>query len=767
MKKVLSVLLAALVLSTISYAAAANNIEIIINGEKQQFDQMPIIYEGTTLVPLRGVFEKFGADVNWVPDKRSVIILKGETNIKLAADSSIAVLNGKKTEIDVPPIILNGRLMVPVRFAAENLGVNVSWDETTQTVTLEKPDTKAGVINALREFDNLFDGDTISNWVYDLYDPEEGGFCFSKSAVGNLKYGPTIEGTYDTISIMNFMGLRGPVKDLPEPILSRLMNFLNERQDEASGYFYDKQFGNDINSAKLGRDLSMATSLYEYAGQTPPYPYPAQRLKATQQNGENNSSAEVKGANFLGSLEKTMEWVKSFDWTTSTGMWAAGNSIDPYFDSFKELGYLKDVLDFISSKQNPETGMWGDEISYAAVSGGAKFSSGYAMGVVPYPNLDKLLKSVGKIIENDKPENISHMWNVVIACSRGMRGYDKIPDEWTEALDQSIESIIREITYQLDKHFRRADGMFGYVKDSLSSGVTQGYQAAAPNMDEADTNSMVMLLNTRKELYNLAKLECPLICDGQKDEFLMRLGSKSPLQYYMPETVYETWEEDFGNSEICKKEIDLGFNSGSYKTLGAPYRNDDTGAWMLSPGDGFKCSIAKDDDNYLNKLLCIEKSNDGNCFLNRTDNNVPKTVDKFTIEYKFNIENLSGGFNVLNGVILQTTFVSSAGRVKLGFRKDGGSAVNEICTIDTGVWYDYKYEYEVQKDGSVLSKIYIDDKLVKETDIYDDSSTNTQQKMLRYGYTNGNPGRYWQLYAFTGSQMKLLIDDYKLTYALG
>ena len=179
--------------------------------------------------------------VNWVPDKRSVIILKAETNIKLAADSSIAVLNGKKTEIDVPPIILNGRLMVPVRFAAENLGVNVSWDETTQTVTLEKPDTKAGVINALREFDNLFDGDTISNWVYDLYDPEEGGFCFSKSAVGNLKYGPTIEGTYDTISIMNFMGLRGPVKDLPEPILSRLMNFLNERQDEASGYFYDKQ----------------------------------------------------------------------------------------------------------------------------------------------------------------------------------------------------------------------------------------------------------------------------------------------------------------------------------------------------------------------------------------------------------------------------------------------------------------------------------------------------------------------------------------------
>lgn len=40
---------------------------------------------------------------------------------------------------DVPPQIVNGRVMVPLRFVAEALGMEVSWDNATRTVWVKRP----------------------------------------------------------------------------------------------------------------------------------------------------------------------------------------------------------------------------------------------------------------------------------------------------------------------------------------------------------------------------------------------------------------------------------------------------------------------------------------------------------------------------------------------------------------------------------------------------------------------------------------------------
>jgi len=47
-------------------------------------------------------------------------------------------VGGRTVKLDVPPTITNGRTLVPLRFVAENLGLTVSWDEVTRTVTLIK-----------------------------------------------------------------------------------------------------------------------------------------------------------------------------------------------------------------------------------------------------------------------------------------------------------------------------------------------------------------------------------------------------------------------------------------------------------------------------------------------------------------------------------------------------------------------------------------------------------------------------------------------------
>ena len=49
------------------------------------------------------------------------------------------LVNGRQLESDVPPVIMDGRTLLPVRAVSEALGVTVGWEESTQTVTLTAP----------------------------------------------------------------------------------------------------------------------------------------------------------------------------------------------------------------------------------------------------------------------------------------------------------------------------------------------------------------------------------------------------------------------------------------------------------------------------------------------------------------------------------------------------------------------------------------------------------------------------------------------------
>lgn len=105
-------------------------------GQKMTFDVPPQIVRARTLMPIRAVAEKLGADVSWDPKTRTAIIRKGDKVIVLAIDKPNARVNGKLVKLDVPPKIVNNRTMVPLRFVAENLDVNVTWVAEAQTVVI-------------------------------------------------------------------------------------------------------------------------------------------------------------------------------------------------------------------------------------------------------------------------------------------------------------------------------------------------------------------------------------------------------------------------------------------------------------------------------------------------------------------------------------------------------------------------------------------------------------------------------------------------------
>jgi N-acetylmuramoyl-L-alanine amidase len=121
-------------LSTASAATGSSSPRVILNGRELDFEVPPIIENSRTLVPLRGIFEAMGANVDWNAASRVVTASKGAIAVILPVDSSTAIVNGNPCILDVPPRIVSGRTLAPLRFVGEAFGGRVTWDGKTKTV---------------------------------------------------------------------------------------------------------------------------------------------------------------------------------------------------------------------------------------------------------------------------------------------------------------------------------------------------------------------------------------------------------------------------------------------------------------------------------------------------------------------------------------------------------------------------------------------------------------------------------------------------------
>jgi hypothetical protein len=117
-------------------AITPGRIKVTLNGAEIDFDQPPIIENGRTLVPLRAIFEALGAKVDWSQSAQTVTATKGDVTVSLKIGSNILTKNGESITLDVPAQLLNGRTLVPARAVAEAFGAKVDWDGKTRTVII-------------------------------------------------------------------------------------------------------------------------------------------------------------------------------------------------------------------------------------------------------------------------------------------------------------------------------------------------------------------------------------------------------------------------------------------------------------------------------------------------------------------------------------------------------------------------------------------------------------------------------------------------------
>lgn len=110
---------------------------IFIGDNNIKFDTPPVIKEGRTLIPVRAISESLGAHVDWNAEEKIVTITKEEKVIVFYLAENKVYVNDNEVEIDVPAEVMNNRTMVPIRFIAEQLGLKVQWDEELQVIEIE------------------------------------------------------------------------------------------------------------------------------------------------------------------------------------------------------------------------------------------------------------------------------------------------------------------------------------------------------------------------------------------------------------------------------------------------------------------------------------------------------------------------------------------------------------------------------------------------------------------------------------------------------
>lgn len=148
MKKALAVLLLLCMILSITVIAQdtdelcrgvivlqVDNLNAMVKGEIKKIDVAPIIINGRTLLPLRFVAEAVGSEVLWDENTKTVT-LTGTKKVAAVIGENELLVDDKKAELDTPAQIIGGRTLLPLRAIVEALGKKVTWEADKKIIII-------------------------------------------------------------------------------------------------------------------------------------------------------------------------------------------------------------------------------------------------------------------------------------------------------------------------------------------------------------------------------------------------------------------------------------------------------------------------------------------------------------------------------------------------------------------------------------------------------------------------------------------------------
>lgn len=105
-----------------SVAAEDLTVKVYVNGKLQQYDPAALVRAGKTYVPLRQGANSLGCHVKWIPEQSVAQVCTEDTCVLIPKSKGI---------------IVDGRLLLPLRLMGEALGAKVAWDSAAKAVRIK------------------------------------------------------------------------------------------------------------------------------------------------------------------------------------------------------------------------------------------------------------------------------------------------------------------------------------------------------------------------------------------------------------------------------------------------------------------------------------------------------------------------------------------------------------------------------------------------------------------------------------------------------
>ena len=138
MKRICLFFVIAMLLFLIPSAAKAKSVSLSIEGEPVYCSSPPVIVEGRTLIPSSVLVSILEVSIRWNSTLQRMILSYEGSTIEMKIGSIEAKVNGNSVTMEAAPMIINGSKMIPLRFFATSFGYNVAWEDATKTVLLTR-----------------------------------------------------------------------------------------------------------------------------------------------------------------------------------------------------------------------------------------------------------------------------------------------------------------------------------------------------------------------------------------------------------------------------------------------------------------------------------------------------------------------------------------------------------------------------------------------------------------------------------------------------
>ena len=660
---------------------------------------------------------------------------------------------------------------------------------------------------ALAELNSLIDKEVVM-WVASMYDPETGGFFYARSAIGQPGFSADIESTAQAYGLIRDWGFEST---MPASVRQKLIHFFQSRQDPATGYFYDPQFGSNVTDAKRSRNLNQAVGALRNLGARPLYPLPYERASAQgsvggAQSGQANGHGQgmvdmaqyyaanfpfrlgtgpggvplstgspgfgasdpqltlgtqlaqnVSGGNsalpeYLRSPQALRRWMESFDWERNA--YAAGHNVGSARNEIIQAGLVDTVYEFIESIQNPDTGLWGQGLTYNELSGAMKLSEFYsAEARRPYPNAKKMVESVLYVLEHDTPSQIFFIFNPPYLIDRAIiHGSVPYEPEIDELLQELVPKMIRMAKENLLR-FRQPDGAYSYFPHgsaprSQGALVSLGLRESDMNATSSGTNGTINLI------YRLVGLMRPNLVREYAEEFwetILSIEAQGRAGTAFESTVPAGFSEDFEGYPIDSVPAD----------------------WSVGGAAG-EVRVVTDPHDPENQVLLVHKTASGPGTLFHVSKQFWLAGDSMqtTIRFRFMMEEpvhsdvISVGLNfgasasqadrALNFLTKKqgSQYFFAHRTVETGRSGTGGAGAN-IIEIEPNRWYDVEVIYEPRGVGDTRTTVYIDGEMVAVLDQYFNAGDETKPPVKDI--------RHLRIHPFLAFEGAFYLDDLSVT----